>query len=222
MILYCVRHAESIFNSQGRIQGQADPPLSDEGWRQAHALAAAFCQRNDPHVHNGVPFVPLDGIFSSPLRRALETAHCIAQAVRLRVETDDRLKELNAGIFQGRLWSEISDLYPDEAARWKSRDPDYVIPQGESRRALMLRGAEALAAIRRSGKRRVVVVAHGGLLTAALKQLLGVPPRLSPFSLFNASISQLDWSDEHNLRVVTLNETEHLLRAGCATRGGDL
>ncbi len=216
MILYCVRHAESVYNDERRIQGQADPPLSPVGQKQALALLPAF----EP--------LDIEAIFSSPLRRAYDTARPLAQALGLDIETDDRLKELDVGVFQSKRWEEIQAEFPEAAAKWKSRDPDFIIPGGESRRQLMARSQAALETIRQTlqsrSQRQAILVAHGGALTAGLKALLGVPAQRNPFSLYNASISQLRWLGDSPdaVRLVTLNEIEHLRRAGCDTRGGDL
>ncbi len=213
MILYCIRHAESVYNGEGRIQGQADPPLSEAGFRQAAALAAGVKK-----------LPPVQAVFASPLQRAMQTAVPVADAVGLPIQTDDRLKELNAGIFQGKTWDEILEKYPNEAVAWKSLEPDFVIPGGESRRQLMHRGRAALDTIRKSGVQRAIVVSHGGLLTATLRALLQVPIDSNPFSLMNASISQLTWPspDSPLVKLVTLNETWFLRDAGIDTRGGDL
>lgn len=208
MILYCVRHAESVFNSEGRIQGQSDPPLSEYGLNQAHAIGEAF--RN----------IQVEAVFSSPLLRAFQTAEPIAAALGKPIETDDRLKELNAGIFQGKIWNEILQEFPSEASKWKSRDPEFRIPGGESRLQLMQRGKEALEHIHSQKFASIVLVAHGGLLSATLKALLDIPPRRNPFQLFNGSISRIDWTDE--VHLTTLNEIQHLRVAGLMSRAGDL
>jgi probable phosphoglycerate mutase len=197
MIMYCVRHGESVFNADHRIQGQSDTPLSPRGRQQAEALAARFRK-----------LTPIDAIYSGPLARARETANIIAQAIELTVQIEDRLKEINAGIFQGLRWEEIDHVHPEEARRWREQDPDFVIPNGESRRQLMQRGQAALEAIHAAGHERVIVVSHGGLLTAAFKALLCVPAEINPFSLYNASINQLVW--DRRIRLMTLNEIEHL------------
>lgn len=210
MLLYCVRHGESAFNAEARIQGQLDVPLSELGFRQSEALAAALKE------------LPIEAVFSSPLTRAFQTARPVAEALGVELFTEDRLKELNAGVFQGRLWNELAADYPEEAAHWKTGDPDFVIPGGESRRQLMQRGREALEAIRRREYRRVAVIAHGGVLAAALKSLLGIPAELNPFNLYNASISQLGWDAQ--IKLLTLNQVDHLprLEGVHATRTGDL
>lgn len=210
MLLYLVRHGESSFNAEGRIQGQSDTPLSELGRRQSQALAAALATEK------------IDALVSSPLRRAMETARPLADALRLELRTDPRLKELHAGVFQGLVWAEIESRYPEAGAAWRSQDPDFRIPGGESRRDLMRRGQEALEAVRALDLPKVVVVAHGGVLTAALKALLGVPAERNPFLLYNGSISLVEWNSQ--VKLVTLNQMDHLTRDGVdlRTRTGDL
>jgi probable phosphoglycerate mutase len=211
MILYCVRHGESTYNLEGRLQGQSDEPrLSPLGEKHAQALTAALGQ------------LEIDAIYASPLARAMETARPLAEALKLSIQGDDRLKEINIGIFQGTLAAELADRFPQEATRWRSQDPDFRIPGGESRRDLMLRAQAAFDDILASGHRQVVVVAHGGVLAAALKSLIGVPAERNPFMLYNGSISMLEATGQ--IKLMTLNQIDHLRAAGCAlaTRTGDL
>ena len=211
MILYLVRHGESTFNVEGRLQGQSDEPrLSPLGQRHAAALAAALGQ------------LPIDAIYASPLARAMETARPLADALKLPIQTDDRLKEINIGVFQGLLAAEIGDVYPEATARWRSGDPDFRIPGGESRRELIARAQAAIEAIRGTSYAQVAVVAHGGVLAAALKALLAAPAERNPFMLYNGSISRIEWDSQ--VKLMTLNQTDHLRLAGCelATRTGDL
>ncbi len=139
-------------------------------------------------------------------------------ALGLDVRVDPRLMEIHAGIFQELAWEDIERRYPDEAARWRTQDPDFRIPGGESRRDVMLRAAAAFADIREAGQRQAVVVAHGGLLSAALKVLIGVAAERNPFSLNNGSISKVVWEKE--AKLMALNLTDHL--RGAMGGGGDL
>jgi broad specificity phosphatase PhoE len=82
----------------------------------------------------------------------------------------------------------------------------------------MVRTGDAFRAIREAGYAHVIVVAHGGSLSAALKSLLGVPAERSPFELGNGSISRIEWNKE--FKLLTLNETAHL--HGLESSGGDL
>lgn len=210
MLLHCVRHGESVFNAEGRIQGQTDIDLSPLGHRQARALMQALSS------------TPIEAIYCSPLARAMQTARPLAEKLGLPIQTDARLLEIHVGIFQGLLSSELATRHPNEARHWHSYDPDYRIPGGETRRELMLRGQAALESIREAGHQQAVVVAHGGLLSAAFKGLLGIPAERNPFMLYNASISTLSFQPQ--LKLLTLNQIEHLRTTDCglATRTGDL
>ncbi len=196
MKLICVRHGETQYNLEGRIQGQSDSHLSPLGKRQCQAVASALANTD------------VDAIVASPLSRAVESARYLANVLKLEIQTDPRLMEINAGIFQGHTWDEIGQHYPEAAAQWRAANPDYRIPEGESRRDLMQRTGAAFRAIRATDYRLVVVVAHGGSLSAALKSLLDIPAQHNPFSFSNGSISRLDWGGE--VKVHALNDTAHL------------
>jgi broad specificity phosphatase PhoE len=207
MLLYCVRHGESLYNAEGRVQGQSDVALSQFGRRQGEAIAAALAQR------------PLDAIYSSPLCRALETAEEVARRTGLPVCTDPRLKEVNAGVFQDRLREEIEREFPEELARWQSEDLDYVIPGGESRRQLIARGRAALESIARQQHRHAAVIAHGRLLIVALKDLLGLGPEPPPRSLQNGSITTLRFGARGQFEVLAWDRVEHLDGVGLGGSG---
>lgn len=196
MILFCVRHGQSEFNAEGRIQGQFDAKLSELGRSQAHRVAEALA------VH------PVEKVFTSPLSRAYQTAQVIAERLELPLEVIDDLQELNAGVFQGKLWSEVEAEYPEASKAWRSYDPDFKIPQGESRRELMIRGTAALEAIREKEHECVVAVSHGAILGAGIKGLLQIPAELNPFQLANCSITQLKFGER--FKLISLNETGHL------------
>lgn len=206
MLLHCVRHGQSTYNAENRIQGQSDVPLSELGWTQARALAQALAEE------------PIERVFASPLRRALDTARLLSEACRVPLEVLPDLAELHAGVFQDRAREELDELYPEAIAAWTSGDPDYAIPGGESRRDLMRRGAAAFAEIVRRPYDEVAVVSHGGLLAAAFKSLLDIPAALNPFRLENASVSCLELDGEKTL-LLTLNDVAHLDGIGLAGRG---
>lgn len=206
MILHCVRHGESLYNAEGRIQGQSDVPLSELGRRQSQAVAAALAG------------LPIEAIYASPLRRAMQTARPVAEGLNLEIETDPRLMEVHAGVFQDKLRVDLDRSYPSEYARWRSGDPDFAIPGGESRRDLGRRGREVFEEIGRGGHQRVAVVTHGGLLAAALKALLEIPAERHPFVLQNGSITQLELTDGQ-VKLVALNRVDHLREVGFGGRG---
>lgn len=196
MILHCIRHGESEFNAQHRIQGQLDPPLSPLGIAQSRALASALAG------------LPTGVVVHSPLRRAVETATPVAEAAKRRLVVLDDLQEIHAGVFQGSAWAEIVARYPDEARRWKNQDPDFRPEGGETRRELMERGRKAFEAIRALDEKEVIVVTHGGLLGAALKALLRIPAEENPFRFYNCGWNAISW--EGRWRVGKINDVAHL------------
>lgn len=205
MIVYCIRHGESTYNAQRRLQGQSDlPELSELGRRQSRAAGAALAA------------FPIEAIYSSPLRRAMQTAQLVASQLGVPVHPDPRLKEIDLGVFQDRLRSEVETLFPAEWARWQLADPDFAIPGGESRRELAQRGQEAFEAIRLARHRQAVVVSHGELLIVTIRALLGIPSQEPLAGLENGSITTLLLSRDKGVQLVAFNQVDHLrhLRTG--------
>ncbi len=198
MKLFCVRHGETVYNLEGRVQGQFDSELSLLGRKQCEAVANALAGR------------PCDVVIASPLRRARETARYVADKLQVALEFEPRLMEINAGIFQGHIWHELAERFPHEFSQWRSNDPDYQIPHGESRRELMQRTSEALHEIRSAGHKNVMVVSHGGALASAFKALFGIPAEINPFELSNGSISTLHWRESEQIKLLGLNDVSHL------------
>jgi broad specificity phosphatase PhoE len=206
---YLIRHGESVSNLEGRVQGQEDVELSALGIRQAEAVAAWGLQTAASE--------PIAEVWSSPLRRAFETATRIAAATGLPVRVDEQLRELHAGVFQGHLWADLEARFPEEVARWRSGDATYAIPGGESREQLAARGRAALESLAARPVGGMIVVAHGGILTAALGSLVGRShPLLAaaaerPFTklpaLANCSVTRIEWPGP---RLVSFNDTSHL------------
>ena len=115
-----IRHGETDWNKQGRIQGQIDIPLNETG--RAQALAMAY---NSAHFR-------FSAIFSSDLTRAMETANALAQREKLAITTLPQLRERHYGIFQGVVKSEAPEQYPEAYALYQARDLNYNFETGES------------------------------------------------------------------------------------------
>jgi probable phosphoglycerate mutase len=209
MLQILIRHGESLSNREGRVQGQADVELSYTGRQQAAAVAA-WCKSQSFQNQSCE-------LWSSPLCRAQETAEVIGTAIGLPVQLEDKLVELNAGVFQGHLWDDLADRFPEDVARWRSGDVNFQIPGGESRRQLAERGRHALEFLSVRPVHSMIIVAHGGVLTAALGLLVGREHSLlaevaeRPFTrlpaLGNCSVSQLKWPGPE---LLSFNETDHL------------
>lgn len=115
--LILIRHGETEWNVTGRYQGQADPPLNEKGLEQARALP----EKLEP--------LDLELLFTSPLKRAAQTAEVVADALRIPLYYDARLVEIHQGDWQTRLRAEIEALYPELFQRWES-EPWQVTPPG--------------------------------------------------------------------------------------------
>ena len=155
--LLCIRHAQSTWNALGRWQGQADPPLSEAGRLEAHALAERL--RGEA--------APFRGLVTSDLARAHATAAVLGEALGLEPEPWAALREIEIGCWSGRVSEEIERAWPEDWARFRAGDPELRLGGGESRRALRVRVADAVRALeRRFGAREIVVVTHLGWLRA--------------------------------------------------------
>jgi 2,3-bisphosphoglycerate-dependent phosphoglycerate mutase len=194
-----IRHGETAWNIEHRMQGQEDSPLTALGLRQAECLGQRLADE------------PIDRLYSSDLPRAYNTAREIGDPHRLEPLVDAALRERHFGVFQGLTVDEIRREFPDEFARHISGDPDFVIPEGESRRQFWERSVDALERIREACRgQRVVVVLHGGVLNILVKHVLGMPIGTStPFTLFNAAINRVRY-DGDGWKLVTLGDVHHL------------
>lgn len=195
-----LRHGETVWNLEGRYQGQLDSPLTPSGLAEARALA---------HRLAGVRFAAL---YSSDLTRARRTAECIAEATRHEVRTDPRLRERHLGIFQSLCKAELKQQFPDEYRLFKSGGPDHVIRQGESARQAADRGNTCLEELaRHHADETIAVVAHGGTLSALLRHALGIPlgaPRR--FERCNASWNLFSY-DRNKWLLETWGDVSHLV-----------
>jgi probable phosphoglycerate mutase len=181
--LIIVRHGETSWNREKRMQGTTDTQLSDLGRAQAQALGRRL---------KGHDFAAL---YSSDLSRALHTARAIAEHTGREVVTDERLRERCFGIFEGLTAAEIIARYPGEHSLFASHDPDYEVPGGECARGFVERCLGCLAAIAdRHPGAEVVVVSHGLVLDSLYRAAHGLAhgaPR--PVPLINASLNRFGY-----------------------------
>ncbi len=180
-LLSIIRHGETEWNRQRRIQGQGDSALTAVGLRQAEAVARRISQ------------VAPSRLVSSDLGRTIQTAQPIAAVTALTLETGSGLRERSFGIFEGLTPAEIEGRYPAEHALWQARDPAFAIPGGESLLALRERISTTLERIAGQSAGNVVIVTHGGVLDAIYRITLGLSmhaPRT--WQLLNASVNQVE------------------------------
>jgi probable phosphoglycerate mutase len=202
-----IRHGETAWNAERRLQGHIDIALNLQGQRQAAELAAALAGEH------------FDAIVASDLQRALQTAHAVAstrgQQVKMQVKIDPALRERCYGGFEGLLYAEIEQRFPHEFDRWQARDIDAVMPSGarsaETFRQFYTRSVDAILgwAAAYPGQ-SLALVAHGGVLECAYRAATGLPletPRT--FAVLNASINRFT-VDNGKLRLGSWGEVGHL------------
>lgn len=198
--ILAIRHGETAWNVDTRIQGHLDIPLNERGRWQAQRLARALAARDS-----------LQAIYSSDLSRAHETARAIAEATGAPLATHVGLRERGFGVFEGKTYVEIEKTWPEESERWRKRDPHWAPQGGESllqTRERILRTLHELAA-RHPGE-QIVLVAHGGVMDqlyrAATGQELQAP---RTWQLTNTAVNRLLWTPQ-GLSLVGWADTTHL------------
>ena len=203
-----IRHGETAWNVEKRIQGHTDIPLNETG--RAQALAMAF---NAAHQR-------FDAIYSSDLARALETAQVLAQREDHEVKPLPQLRERHFGIFQGLTAEEGAARHPRAYAHYLARDLDYDFETGESLRQFSRRVADAIDwLVRHHGGQTIAAVCHSGVLDVVYRRATGRPletPR--DFKVPNCALNWFHfdaqgwhleaWGDRHHLHEVLTEPPE--------------
>ena len=198
--IIAVRHGETAWNVDARIQGQLDIQLNDTGRWQARRVGRALMAEQ------------LAAVYSSDLGRAHETARAIGEAAGIPVVAHTGLRERRFGMFEGKTFDEIHANWPEHALNWKKRIPEWTPPEGgESLLQLRERVSRTVAdlAARHRGE-QIAVVAHGGVLDALYRIATGQEvnsPRT--WQLPNGAINRLLWTPE-GFTLVGWSDTQHL------------
>lgn len=199
-----IRHGETDWNVEKRLQGHHDIDLNREGVRQAAALGRALLDE------------PLDAIFSSDLKRALGTAQGIAIPRGMHIQLDKGLRERCFGAFEGLNHPEINERFPDDYAAWKRRDIDARYPQGEfhaeTLREFSSRAVDTITSLA-GAYRKVAIVTHGGVLDSVYRRAKNMGyehPR--DFDVLNASINRVIW-DGTSFQILKWADVAHLAHA---------
>ena len=196
--LCLVRHGETAWNAEGRVQGQLDIALSEAGLAQARCIAAAL------------PEERFSALYASDLERVRQTAEPVAAKLGLGMRLDSRLRERHYGIFQGLTYAEAKATLPEDYARFKAKDPDFAFRDGETLRAFFSRAIECLTEIeQRHPGEEVLVFTHGGVLEMAYRHATGCglsTPRT--FELPNAAFNWIE-----NWKVLGWADCDHLSSA---------
>lgn len=197
--IVAIRHGETDWNAQSRLQGQLDIPLNPHGQRQAARLADAL-------RHEG-----LVAVISSDLARAHATAAAFTEPLGLPLRLEPGLRERGFGMLEGKTYEEIDRLWPDHARRWRERDIEFTPLGGESLLVFQQRVvaiARELAALHGGGT--IALVTHGGVLDCLYRAAQGIDLQAHrTWQLGNAAINRLLHSPQ-GLAVVGWNDRSHL------------
>jgi probable phosphoglycerate mutase len=197
--LIAVRHGETAWNVDTRIQGQIDIGLNATGLWQAQRAGQALADED------------IGVIYASDLSRAWQTAQEIARPHGLTVQPEPRLRERAFGHLEGMSFAEIESTLPEDARRWRERDPEFEPVGGESLLTFRDRVTHVAAelAARHPGQ-LVTLVAHGGVMDvlyrAATRQELQAP---RTWQLGNAAINRMLWTPE-GFSLVGWSDIAHL------------
>ena len=198
--IIAIRHGETAWNVDSRIQGQRDVALNEIGLWQARRVGVALAGE------------PITAVYSSDLGRAHQTAASISEATGIPVIRNKGLRERRFGIFEGMTFQEIQDSWPEHAQNWRRRVPEWQPPEGgESLLELRERVHRTMVelAAQHPGE-QIVVVAHGGVLDALYRIATGQEvnsPRT--WELPNGAINRLLWTPQ-GFTVVGWSDTHHL------------
>ena len=200
--IIAIRHGETAWNVDTRLQGHLDIALNAKGLWQAGQAARALAEE------------PVAAIYTSDLLRAWHTANAIAQTTGAPQVASQNLRERCFGHFEGKTYAEIEAQWPEDALRWRKREPDWAPLGGESLLALRARIAATVAAFAASHVGgQIVLVAHGGVMDVLYRLATGQElqaPRT--WQLGNAAINRLLWTPE-GLTLVGWGDTRHLEEA---------
>jgi probable phosphoglycerate mutase len=198
--IIAVRHGETSWNVDARIQGQRDIALNDTGRWQARRVGEALAAE------------PITAVYTSDLSRAHATAQSISEVKGVPAIPHTGLRERSFGMFEGKTFDEIHETWPEHAKNWRRRVPEWQPPEGGESllelRERVTRTLQELAA-RHPGE-QIVVVAHGGVLDALYRVATGQEvnsPRT--WELPNGAINRLLWTPQ-GFTLVGWSDTNHL------------
>ena len=203
--LLLIRHGQSTANASGVWQGQLEFPLSEEGRRQSHLAGRALATET------------FDGVYSSPLSRAFETAEIIAHEAGFpgEVVAVEGLMERRGGLLEGTTRQEREARYPELMKKFLSlpEEERWVVVGAETDEEVLARFEQSISEIRarHAAGARMVVVSHGGAMRAFLRDCLG--PEILPGTerAPNASITRVVWGTHGRPRLSELASIGHLV-----------
>ena len=200
MNLFLLRHGESVWNKEGRIQGRKDPGLSANGKRQATAAAIRLKREG------------IETVYSSDLKRCAQTARVIARRTGARIKLMPGIEEIILGVWQGKTIDEVKRLYPKSYAAWLKVPSKAGIPGWEGVPKFTRRVNRAFKSIlRESPSANICVVTHWGVIAAYLSNMLGADfdHIFQRVRVDNCGINKITYENRKAI-IQCINNTRHL------------
>ena len=198
-LIYLVRHAQSEFNEKGIFQGSLDSDLTPLGFVQARMVAKFLEDKG------------IELVISSPQRRAYKTALTISDVLNVRLEVDERIREMSFGILEGKNFWELFEKEREMMLSWLRNPVESPLPTQESMESFEKRVLSFLEDLKSRKESRIAVVGHGGTLHAVICLALGLGlERLWRIHMDNTGVSLLEMEGD-GFRLVYLNRLCHLL-----------
>ena len=197
--ILAIRHGETLWNVDSRIQGHLDIGLNDKGRWQAERLGTALKDE------------PMAAIYASDLSRAHDTALAVSRHTGVPVQPEPGLRERSFGEFEGRTFAEIETELPEQAKRWRQRDPTFTPGGGESLLMLETRILSVIArlAAQHPGE-QIALFAHGGVMDILYRAATRLDLQAArTWALGNTAINRLLWSPE-GFSLVGWADVQHL------------
>jgi phosphoserine phosphatase len=198
--IYLLRHGETEWNREQRAQGCSnDIPLSDVGINQAEAIANRLCEEK------------IDKIFSSPLKRAYQTAEIISKHHSMAVKTYHELREINFGCWEGLNFKEIGERYPEVIKIWRATPHLAKIPDSESLLELKERSmGKLMEMLKIHSEDNILIVSHGITCKVIIAALMGIDlGNLHKIRQDNTGLNIFEYKND-NFYTLLLNDTCHL------------
>ncbi|WP_298051285.1 histidine phosphatase family protein [uncultured Paenalcaligenes sp.] len=200
--IWLIRHGETDWNAAQRLQGWRDIPLNDTGKNQAKSVQRFLDQQR----------IAFDGVLSSDLQRAIQTAQIAFAQHQYPIEQIPALRERNYGIYEGHPWQSLTQLPNEPAPKINLRDPSLDVPEGESLLTFHQRIIEAFnqIALQRPNQ-KLAVIAHGGVIEMVWRYIqqadLSTP---RPYKILNASVNHFAINKEQQWQEIAWAQVAHL------------
>lgn len=198
--IYLIRHGATVLTAEDRFAGSTDVLLSDEGREQFRLLSERLSR------------VELAAVYSSPMRRTVESAEILARPHQLPVTAVEAFREIAHGRWEERTRAEVEREYAEEYARWNEDPYTFAPAGGETGLAVTARALpELLEVVARHQGQRVAIVSHKATIRLLLSSLLGFDPRRYREHLDQspAALNILDFKDLAHARLMAFNDTSH-------------